>query len=170
MPNANRSPVPEHTMTRIRRYLLLAALAGMAAPLAAEAQARPISLWLGAGRQVVRDSSLSLWRELDAYGAVQLDVPLMPIALRADASIGGGDARNGTRNVSASAVLPLRLPIVQPYAMLGYGIYDWGRPLEQRGVSYGAGVRVQLGGLGVFGQLRHHRPLDRSVGTIGVVF
>lgn len=157
-------------MSSIRRYSLLAALACIATPMVAVAQARPISLWLGAGRQVMRDSALSTWRELDAYGAVQLDVPLLPVALRADASIGGGDARNGTRNVSASAILPLRLPLVQPYAMLGYGIYDWGRALEQRGVSYGAGVRLQLGGLGLFGQVRRHQPLDRSIGTVGVVF
>ena len=36
--------------------------------------------------------------------------------------------------------------------------------------THGAGVRLQLGGMGLFGQVQHHNPLDRSVGTIGVVF
>lgn len=141
-----------------------------AAPATAAAQSRAISLWLGVGRAVRSDSISFSVRNLDAYGAVQLDVPLLPVALRGDISFAGGDFRQGRRNVTASAVLPLRLPIIQPYLMAGYGIYDWGKTLEDRGISYGAGVRLQLGGLGVFGQVRRHEPIDRSIGTLGVVF
>lgn len=131
---------------------------------------RAISLWIGAGSPVSRDSITFLRDQLEAYGALQLDLPMLPFALRGDVSFAGGDLRDGTRNVIASAVIPLRLPIVQPYAMVGYGAYDWGKPLEGRGVSYGAGVRVQLGGLGVFVQGRHHRHLDRTIATLGLVF
>ncbi|MEP7384545.1 MAG: hypothetical protein ABI910_22920 [Gemmatimonadota bacterium] len=139
-------------------------------PLVAAAQTRPISLWLGAGRQVAHDSVSFSLRKLDAYGAVQLDIPLLPVALRGDISFAGSALSSGTRNVSTSVILPLRLPIIQPYAMLGYGIYDWGKSAEARGISYGAGVRLQLGGLGVFAQVRRHEVLDRSMGTLGLVF
>lgn len=136
----------------------------------AAAQSRAISLWLGAGRPVRSDSISFSTRNLDAYGAVQLDLPLLPVALRGDVTFAGADFRQGRRNVIASAVLPLRLPVIQPYAMAGYGIYDWGKAGEDRGLSYGAGVRLQLGGFGIFGQVRRHEPIDRSIGTIGVVF
>ena len=139
------------------------------APSPGQAQ-RPISLWLGVGRPVTTDSVSFSLKNLDAYGALQLDVPLLPFAVRGDIEFAGSDFQKGRRNVTASAILPLRLPVVQPYAMLGYGIYDWGKTNEERGVSYGAGVRVQLPGLGFFVQARRHQPLKRSIGTIGIVF
>ncbi|MCC6929636.1 MAG: hypothetical protein IT359_11655 [Gemmatimonadaceae bacterium] len=157
-------------MPPLGRIHVLVAAMYLVSSTAARAQARPISLWLGAGRAVKQDSVSFSPRNLDAYGAVQLDVPLVPFALRGDVTIAGGDWRNGRRNAVASAVVPLRLPVVTPYAMAGYGIYDWGKAGERRGLSYGAGVRLHLGGLGVFGQVQRHDPLDRSVGTIGVVF
>lgn len=141
-----------------------------ATPSPAAAQSRAISLWLGAGRPVRSDSISFSTRNLDAYGAVQLDLPLLPVALRGDVTFAGADFREGRRNVIASVVLPLRLPVIQPYAIAGYGIYDWGKALEDRGISYGAGVRLQVGGFGIFGQARRHEPIDRSIGTIGVVF
>lgn len=164
------------TMLRLFRPAVVAAgaLLVLAPPLAA--QARPLSLWLGAARPVSVDSVTRGARSLrnaDLAGAVQLDAPLLPVALRADVSVAsqrGGDFADGRRNAIVSAVLPLRLPLVQPYAMAGYGVYDWGKSLERRGVSYGAGVRLQLGGMGLFGQLRRHEPLDRSIGTVGLVF
>lgn len=150
----------------VARVVLLAAVL----PAAGFAQTRPISLWLGAGRQVAHDSVSFSLHKLDAYGGVQLDVPVLPVALRGDISFGGSDFSRGTRNVSASVIAPLRLPIIQPYAMLGYGIYDWGKEAEFRGISYGAGLRLQLGGLGLFAQVRRHQKLDRSIGTLGLVF
>lgn len=146
------------------------ALVVAALPAAVVAQPRPISLWLGAGRQVAHDSDSFSFKQLDAYGALQLDVPLLPVALRGDISIAGSDLARGTRNVSTSVIAPLRLPVIQPYAMLGYGIYDWGKAAETRGISYGAGLRLQLGGMGLFAQVRRHEKLDRSMGTIGLVF
>lgn len=160
-------------MPTIRRRLsVLVALGALipAMPSMAAAQSRAISFWLGVGRPVRSDSISFSTRNLDAYGAVQLDLPLLPVALRGDVGFAGGDFREGRRNVIASAVLPLRLPVIQPYAIAGYGIYDWGKALEDRGMSYGAGVRLQLGAFGLFGQVRRHEPIDRSIGTIGVVF
>ncbi|MEO6446154.1 MAG: hypothetical protein ABIZ91_19130 [Gemmatimonadaceae bacterium] len=131
---------------------------------------RPLSLWVGVGRQVARDSVSFDLNNLDAYGALQLDMPLFPVALRADINFAGSDFQRGRRNVIASAVLPLRLPVIQPYAMLGYGIYDWGKANEERGISYGGGVRLQLGAFGIFAQARRHDSLKQSIGTVGVVF
>lgn len=146
-------------------------VAVLAVGFAADAGAqRPVSLWVGAGRQVMADSSRGSPRSLDAYGALQLDVPLLPFALRGDLAVVGTDIRTGRRNAIVSAVFPLRLPIVQPYAMVGYGVYDWGRAGEDRGVSLGAGVRLQLGGVGLFGQVRRHQALDRNIATLGLVF
>jgi hypothetical protein len=157
-------------MPRTRRWLFVSMVMCALLPVAARAQSRAISLWLGAGRTVDKDSISFSLRNLDAYGAVQLDLPLFPVALRADVTFAGGDLRDGRRNVIASAVVPLRLPVIQPYAMAGYGIYDWGKSGEERGFSYGAGLRLHLGGFGLFGQLRRHETLDRSVATLGVVF
>ncbi|MBK6489661.1 MAG: hypothetical protein IPF98_23030 [Gemmatimonadetes bacterium] len=156
-------------MRWIRSWSILAML-GTAAPAVGGAQTRPISLWLGAGRPVAQDSVSFALRNLDAYGAIQLDLPILPVALRADVSFAGSGIAGGRRNVTTSAILPLRLPVVQPYAMLGYGTTDWGKSSERRGISYGAGVRLQLGGFGAFGQARRYQRVDRTIGTIGLVF
>ncbi len=157
-------------MPKIRNWSVIALLALLAAARPASAQSGGISLWLGAGHPVTRDSIPMTLKNLDLYGALQLDVPLLPLALRGDVSVGDADFKNGQRNASASLVLPLRLPIIQPYAMVGYGVYDWGKSYEARGMSYGGGVRLHLSRLGVFAQVRRHEPLNRSVGTIGLTF
>ena len=154
----------------MRRRLLGLAVILLAMPAASARAQKPISLWLGAGRAVTADSIDFSLKNLDAYGALQLDIPLLPVALRADVSFAGGDVQKGTRNVTASAVLPLRLPVLQPYAIAGYGIYDYGKPGEKRGISYGAGVRLQATGLGLFVQARRHRVLGGTIGTVGIIF
>lgn len=162
MPTFRRSPVLAVTA-------LLALLALPALPATARAQGG-LSVWLGAGRPISRDSIPRTFKNLDAYGALQLDVPLLPVGLRGDVSIGSADFANGQRNATASLIFPLRLPFVQPYGMVGYGVYDWGKAREDRGVSYGAGVRVHVSRLGVFAQVRRHEPLKRTLGTIGMTF
>ena len=154
-------------MSLRRTWWSLALLVAVAAP--AQGQ-RALSVWLGVGSPISHDSITFARDQVEAYGALQLDLPLLPVALRGDVSIAGGDLRDGTRNAIASAVFPLRLPLVQPYAMVGYGTYDWGKSFENRGVSYGAGVRVQFGGLGAFVQARRHEHLDRTIATLGLVF
>jgi hypothetical protein len=154
--------------TRTWTVIALAALLAGARP--ASAQVGGISLWLGAGHPVKRDTIPLTLKNLDLYGAVQLDLPLLPVGFRGDVSVGSSDFKNGQRNATASVILPLRLPIVQPYGMLGYGVYDWGKSFEDRGVSYGGGVRVHVSRLGVFAQVRRHEPLKRTMGTIGMTF
>jgi len=155
-------------LSSLARVVALAAL--ILAPRVVAAQGRPISLWLGAGRAFGSDSIAFSLRNLEASAAVQLELPVFPVALRAEVDVAGGDVPDGRRNLIVSAVMPVRLPVVQPYGMIGYGRYDWGKSAEDDGFSAGAGVRLQLGGTGLFGQLRRHFPLDRNVLTLGVVF
>jgi len=153
----------------MRRSIVWSLALLVSAAFPAQAQ-RAFSLWVGAGRPVTRDSISFSAKNLDAFGALQLDVPALPFALRGDISFANSDFQNGSRLATVSAVVPLRLPFIHPYATAGYGIYDWGGALEDRGVSYGAGLRIKLGGLGVFAQARRHEPLDRTIGTVGLVF
>lgn len=153
------------------RFLAVFAIASLLVlPRPAAAQLGGLSLWLGAARPLGMDSLPMTLRNTELYAAVQLDVPLLPIGVRGDVSFAGGDLRDGRRDATASAIFPLRLPIVQPYAMVGYGVYDYGSDLEERGVSYGGGVRLGITRLGIFAQLRRHQPLDRTIGTIGLTF
>ena len=158
-------------MSRSRSWTVVAALVALSAYApTASAQAGGVSLWLGAGHPVTRDTIPLSLKNLDLYGAVQLDMPIIPFALRGDVSVGNSDFTHGQRNASASLVFPLRLPFVQPYGMVGYGVYDWGKSYEDHGINYGAGVRVHVSRLGVFAQVRRHEPLKRTMGTVGLTF
>jgi hypothetical protein len=147
----------------------IVSLVGLLLVTAGSARAQGVSLWLGAGRPV-SDSSALTFKSSTLYAGVQLDVPVLPVALRAEGMIGGSDFANAPRNYMASAVFPLRLPGVQPYAIAGYGVYSYGKPLEVRGYNYGAGVRFGVGRTGVFGEVRRHEKLSRTIGTIGITF
>ena len=153
---------------RISRVLPLA-VAGLLCAVSAPAGAQRVSLWLGAGRPV-GDSGAVTFKNSTLYAGVQLDVPVLPVALRAEGMIAGSDFSNSPQNYMASAVFPLRLPAVQPYAIAGYGVYSYGKPLEVRGYNYGAGVRFGMGRTGFFGELRRHEKLSKTIGTIGVTF
>ena len=136
--------------------------------LGAEAEAQtPLSLWLGAGRSV-RDSGSVTLRNSDVSLGLQLDVPMLPLAFRGEASVAASDIVDGPRSWFANAVVPLRLPAVQPYLIGGYGVYSRGTPFETKGLNYGAGARIGLGRLGFFGEVRRHDKLHRTTGTIGI--
>lgn len=136
--------------------------------LSAEAQAQsPLSLWIGAGRSV-RDSGNVTLKRSDVSLGLQLDVPMLPLAFRGEASVNGSDLIDGPKSWFANAVVPLRLPAVQPYLIGGYGIYSRGTPFETKGLNYGAGARIGLGRLGFFGEVRRHDKLHRTIGTIGI--
>lgn len=136
--------------------------------LGAEAQAQnPLSLWIGAGRSV-RDSGNVTLKRSDVSLGLQLDVPMLPLAFRGEASVAGSDLIDGPKSWFANAVVPLRLPAVQPYLIGGYGVYSRGTPFETKGLNYGAGARIGLGRLGFFGEVRRHDKLHRTIGTIGI--
>jgi hypothetical protein len=136
--------------------------------LGAEAEAQsPLSLWLGAGRSV-RDSGSVTLRSSDVSLGLQLDIPMLPLAFRGEASVAASDIVDGPRSWFANAVVPLRLPAVQPYLIGGYGVYSRGTPFETKGLNYGAGARIGVGRLGFFGEVRRHDKLHRTTGTIGI--
>ena len=130
-------------------------------------QAQGVSLWLGAGRSVGDSSSIGV-KTSNLYAAVQLDVPLLPIAFRAEGMVSASNFRNAPRSLIANAVIPLRLPGVQPYLIAGYGAYSYGKPTEVRGYNYGAGARFGLGHTGFFGEVRRHDKLKKSLVTVGI--
>jgi len=143
-------------------------LLGAVVVFAADAQAQnPLSLWLGAARSV-RDSGDVTLKSSDVSLGLQLDVPMLPLAFRGEASVAGSDIVDGPKSWFMNAVLPLRLPAVQPYLIGGYGVYSRGTPFETKGLNYGAGARIELGRLGFFGEVRRHDKLHRTTGTIGI--
>lgn len=148
------------------RYVLLA-LALLTA--GRDSQAQGISLWLGAGRPV-SDSGALKFKTSDAYAAVQFDAPVLPVAVRLEGMVSGSNLRSAPRNYFASAVFPVRLPGVTPYAIAGYGAYSYGRTGEIRGYNYGGGVRLGAGRTGFFGELRRHEKFNRTQATIGMTF
>ena len=160
-------------MTRLRRLHFLVAVACLAAPGAAQAQSRPISLWLGAGRVVRQDSVSFSPRNLDAYGAVQLDLPLLPFALRGDVTFGRRTPfawRAGPFlalrtddfvSMSAAAGAVLQVPVSPTFPMvfsLG-GVSDV-LPETQRARRYGVLGRLWWGSR----SLNYHRDYGMSVG------
>jgi hypothetical protein len=154
------------------RLRLLAPTAALAlAPLAAGAQlvSAGVGGGKGVGRHVGPDSAAS---HAHLVGWVQLGVPLLPIAVRGDALLTGKTLGASPLALSASAVLSLPVPVVTPYATVGWGTYGIGGDAGRvRGWSAGAGVRAKLPGLpGIFGEVRRHQHLGRDLATVGVVF
>ena len=149
------------------RHLLPAVGLVLATASTAQAQFRGVSLWLGAGRPWGDTSSVQL-KNSDIYAGLQMDIPLIPVALRAEGMASYSNFKSAPRTYIASAVLPLRLPGVQPYAIAGYGAYGYNKPTEVRGYSYGGGVRFGVGRTGFFGEVRRHEKLNKSQATFGI--
>lgn len=126
-----------------------------------------LSVWIGAGTSVRDSADISL-RRSDLSIGLQLDVPALPLALRAEGMAATSDIFSGPRSWFVSGVLPLRLPAIQPYLVGGYGVYSSGTPLEEKGLNYGAGARLGLGRFGLYAEIRKHEPLRRTMGTIGI--
>ena len=73
--------------------------------------------------------------------------------------------------VAATAVAVMQLPVVQPYGIVGRGRYVTAPDTpKEMGWNYGAGVRLGVGRLGAFLEMRKHDPLKRTITTIGVTF
>lgn len=128
-----------------------------------------LSMWAGIGGS--REAGVSTFAKDAKQLGAQLTVPLLPLALRADALLLGTrlDTDNISYNVNGVAVLPL--PLVQPYAIAGRGKYVIapGAPKES-GWNTGGGVRVGLGRIGAFVEMRRHHPLRRTITTLGITF
>lgn len=137
------------------------------APLQANAQDR-LSLWPGLGYSST-EGSTTLGKSVKQLGA-QLAIPLMPIAVRADVLLFGGTYKSDALSYNVNAVYRVRLPVVQPYVMVGRGSYATSLSTRETGWNYGAGVHVGLGRPGLFVEYRRHAPVGRSVTVIGLTF
>jgi hypothetical protein len=128
-----------------------------------------LSLWAGIGGS--REAGVSTFAKDAKQLGAQLTVPLLPLGVRADALLLGSkvDTDNLSYNVNAVATLPL--PLVQPYGIAGRGRYVLTPDAQKEtGWNYGAGVRVGLGRLGAFVEMRRHDPLKRTITTLGITF
>ncbi|NUQ13190.1 MAG: hypothetical protein HUU26_12825 [Gemmatimonadaceae bacterium] len=156
----------------MRRLILLASAVGLTsasalvAPL--RAQTTGLSLWAGIGG--AHENGVSTFAKDTKQLGAQLSLPLVPLAVRADAMLQGSrlDADHLSYNLNAVAVMPL--PLLQPYGILGRGRYALAPGVKEKGWNYGAGVRVGIARLGVFAEMRKHEPLQRTITTVGVTF
>lgn len=147
---------------KVRRLLaILLCSAGTA--VAADAQ---VSLLVGAGRPVDADGPISL-KTSSIQAGIQFDVPVLPFAVRAEGMVSGDDVFNSPRSFFATAIVPIRAPVVQPYGILSYGAYSWGKSTEVRGVNYGAGIRFGVSRFGIYGEMRRHEKLNKTMATLG---
>lgn len=136
-----------------------------AAPAGAQAG---ITLWAGIGG--AHENGVSTFAKDTKQLGAQIGAPLVPIAVRADAMLQGQDLDLDyvSYNVNAVAVMPL--PLVQPYGIMGRGRYALAPTVKETGWNYGGGVRVGVGRLGVFAEMRRHEPLQRVITTLGITF
>jgi hypothetical protein len=162
-------PSPPEPPPPMRSARLLAT-ALVLAPAAAGAQL--LSAGLGGGRGVGRrvgpDSGATMPH---AEAWAQLGVPVFPVSLRGDLLVTSRGTAGGPVAASISAVASLPVPVVTPYATVGWGTYGIGGDRKIRGWSAGAGVRAKLPGVpGIFAEVRRHQRLGRDLATVGVVF
>ena len=149
------------------RHVLIFAGAMLVVTPEARAQQGGLSIWLGVTRGLDDKSPLT-FKSTDLSAALQFDAPLFPVGVRGEIMTPSSDLSDGPRTYILSGVVPLRMPALQPYGIVGYGIYGKGEPSEVKGISYGAGVRLGGGRLGIFGEVRRHHKLDRTFGMIGI--
>jgi hypothetical protein len=150
------------------------ALCALALVLAAgEARAqRLLSFNVGGGHSAPRNgaTATSTRRPLNAIAAAQLDVPLLPLAVRVDALLVGWSDDTGPLSLTGNLVLPLRLPVITPYVVAGYGHYGVGSERRREGWNAGAGVRLGVGRVGVFAEARRHQVFARDAFSFGLTF
>jgi hypothetical protein len=139
----------------------------LAVPAAARAQTG-ISIWAGAGGAST-DGTVTFGKDAKQLG-VQLAVPILPVAVRADALLLGSDFTTDALSYDLNAVFQMRLPVIQPYGIIGRGRYAQSPTTKVTGWNYGVGARVGLGRFGIFGEVRKHQEIHRTISVIGVTF
>ena len=153
---------------RIPFWSTVLAAALLALPSAAQAQAGGISIWAGAGG-ASNDGTVTFGKNAKQLG-VQLSLPILPIAIRGDALMFGSQFDTDAISYNVNAVVQMRLPVVTPYGLIGRGKYSIAPNQKETGWNWGGGVRLGLGRLGVFGEVRRHDTIQRTVTVLGVTF
>lgn len=142
-------------------------LAAIAIPAVAHAQSG-LTVWAGAGG-TSSDGTVTFGKEAKQLG-VQLSLPILPVALRGDALMFGNDFDTGALSYNVNAVVQMRLPVIAPYGIIGRGKYAIAPGQKETGWNMGGGVRLGLGRFGVFGEVRRHDVIKRTVTVVGLTF
>lgn len=100
--------------------------------------------------------------------ALEVTPPLVPLGVRADGMWIDTGGSGGTAAASLNGVFTIKLPIVRPYILAGWGQYGIGASAPRTGANAGAGIRIHAGPLRVFGEARRHWPLSRDLVTVGL--
>lgn len=149
------------------RLCLLAALA-LGLPLRSTVAQSGLSFWGG-----YTQSSDSGAVKLDTKGfqvGAQLGLPVVPVAIRAEAVQWGRDFDSSHLSYMGSGVLQLNLTLLQVYGIAGYGRFADSDSTTISGWHAGGGVRLGQGRLGLFGEVRRFDAVARTVTTLGITF
>ena len=145
---------------------MVMAVAVSAVPqIAAHAQAGP-SFW--AAYAVASDSGKAKFETKGVQVGAQFALPLMPLAIRVEALAWGSDLNRFA--IIPNALLQLRLPILTAYGIAGWGSYPVDGSFKTSGWNAGGGVRLGVGRLGLFAEVRRHDAIERTVTTLGLTF
>lgn len=128
-----------------------------------------LSLWAGIGGSAEAGVS-TFTKDAKQLGA-QLALPMIPLAVRADALLIGSELKTENLSYTVNGVAVMQLPVVHPYAIVGRGRYVLAPDApKETGWNTGGGVRVGVARLGVFVEMRRHHPLKRTITTLGITF
>jgi hypothetical protein len=153
-----------------RRTLVIGTLlsAVLAIPFAALDAQRMVTAQVGVGAALDKRNDRLAGTHRHIGAAVEVTPPLLPLGLRGDAMWIDTGANAGTVALSVNAVFTIKLPIVRPYALAGWGQYGVGGSAPRSGANAGVGVRVSAGPVRLFGEVRRHWPLSRDLVTAGI--
>jgi hypothetical protein len=155
-------------MPTAMRYVLGATVGFLVAAAAPASAQTGLTIWAGAGG-ASQDGSVTFGKDAKQLG-VQVGLPVIPVAVRADAMLFGSKFDRDAISYTVNGVVQMRLPVVQPYALLGRGRYAYAPGEKVSGWDFGAGVRAGVGRFGVFGEVRRHDAIGRTVTVLGVTF
>jgi len=156
-------------MLTTKRVVMLASVGAALAALPSVTLGQSgLTIWAGLGG-ASQEGSMTFGKATKQLGA-QLGLPVIPVALRADAMMFGSGFDREAISYNVNGVVQMRLPVVQPYALIGRGRYAISPTEKQEGWNVGAGVRAGLGRFGVFGEVRRHDAIGRTVTLLGLTF
>jgi hypothetical protein len=161
-----------HDMQPVKRQIVtaIASVALSFVPGAVQAQ-RMVTVQAGVGAALDKRNDRLDGTHRHAMVAVEVTPPLLPLGARIDGMwIDTGGANSGTAAAIGNAVFTIKLPVLRPYAIAGWGQYGVGATGARTGVNAGVGLRIQAGPLRVFGEARRHWALSKDLVTVGVSF
>lgn len=150
---------------RLRTLMVSVAIVSVLPHAAARAQAGP-SFW--AAYASAADSGKAKFDTKGVQLGAQFALPIMPLAIRIEALAWGSDLNRFA--LIPNALLQLRLPLLTAYGIAGWGTYPIDGSYKTTGWNAGGGVRIGLGRLGLFGEVRRHDAIERTVTTLGLTF